>query len=1154
MNPDIEEHKQESKEHHNQNASTPDVTGEWCTQQLDDQAPPASNSNTEHIAAKPGTSPDATGEWGAEQLDDQAPAGTAKHTDTEFPTQDISVASASYTEGTGEWRESDLPEGGTVEFESGYSKDLPLEPETLDRPAKPEKQETPDRPVKLGEPETLDRPVEAKESQRNDSPRHETPRSGRPASKSAPRERVGRYAMNKFHAKGGMGEIWLAQDLDIGRAVAFKKMRPGCAKDGFLLEAQVTGQLEHPGIVPIHELGTDDEGQPFYVMKFIQGRTLSDVIKEYHSPDTAHGESREVQQVRLLQMFVSLCQTMAYAHSRAVLHRDLKPDNVMVGSYGETLVLDWGLAKVVGAPEETDASRPEGIRLSGDTMETQAGSIKGSPTYIAPESARGEVDQIDQKTDIFLLGGILYSILTGNPPRSTKKLSEMLKMAAKEAPPPPRTLNAKIPKPINAICAKALAFKKEDRYDSAQDLAEDVQRYLAGEPVSAYQESFFERAGRWCRRHRTAIVRTVAALTFVVLVVFSVTKYREMEAEAAQKLQEVELDRQKAAAEAALLQSQETARSELKKFRRLADEARYFAANSDPATENAPFFDPKQGVIKARAALAIVQPWGSDLDGLPVESERSPLRKEVYELLLLLAHLTSQQGADAPSGKEVLSLLKWANQLYPSTRGYHRLRGWALDIQGDKEAAAQEKERAENVNTPTTALDHFLLGEQFRIKATRLAKAPSPDQDWQPDKSFLARAIEEYRKSLDIDPENYWSHFQLGRCYLSLGKGAEAVETLGTCVALRPTSPWGYSARGLAFAFLKNYPAAKLDLDRAISLAPDFRPPQLNRGVVHTKMKNFEEALLDFDAVLQPPSEKKLIQAAYYRGHLYLEKKDFQKALADFNLVAQEETGIRQVHLLRAQILFFEGKDEEGFKALNAYLSSGEGFDPESAAAYEGRGRHLRLLAQEFQNPQRKHCILLALEQLQKAEQLGGKSVPLFDNLGAVKEGLGSYQEAVTYYSKAIDLEAKNARLSTKRGWAYEKLVPPNYMAAQADFTAALEIEPGHAEAHTGLGYVQACLGQAAEAQRQANLAVLHGSGDYLILHNVACIYAKLSEQDPKKTKNYQDLAIDQLQRAVELWKKGGTGPSELLLIKYDPAFPPSLRGRPEFQKLVSGG
>ena len=192
-------------------------------------------------------------------------------------------------------------------------------------------------------------------------------------------------------------------------------------------EARVTGQLEHPGVIPVHELNMDENGQPYYAMKFVHGKTLTEVIEDYHEHKLDATTSREVQLLNLLKIFLDLCQTIAYAHSRGVIHRDIKPDNVMVGAFGETLVLDWGLAKVVGEPETTDALAA--IHLpNDDTLATLAGTVKGTPSFFAPEVASGKVNEVDQLSDVYLLRGTLYNMLTGRPPRegSKQKISKLL--------------------------------------------------------------------------------------------------------------------------------------------------------------------------------------------------------------------------------------------------------------------------------------------------------------------------------------------------------------------------------------------------------------------------------------------------------------------------------------------------------------------------------------------------------------------------------------------------------------------------------------------------------------------------------------------------------------------------------------------------------
>src|SRR5439155_9289980 len=283
---------------------------------------------------------------------------------------------------------------------------------------------------------------------------------------------------------------------------------------------------------------------------FLQGRTLQDAITAYHSSDGAD-VSKEVQQLRLLESFLTVCQTVAYAHSRGVIHRDLKPDNIIVGEYGETLLLDWGLAKVMGQPEAPSGGDDGNglasysfVRLSvtGESTQTRAGAVKGTPGYMAPETASGNIEAVDQASDIYLLGATLYHVLTGQPPRQGKNLSQLLTQARKEPPPPPRSVKPGIPKPLEAICLKAMAFQKQDRYASASALAEDLQRYLAGEPVAAYRETLLERTWRWCRRHRQRLGWCAAAFLVVATALFGWLKLPEVQRQHDQERREAALE------------------------------------------------------------------------------------------------------------------------------------------------------------------------------------------------------------------------------------------------------------------------------------------------------------------------------------------------------------------------------------------------------------------------------------------------------------------------------------------------------------------------------------------------------------------------------------------------------------------------------------
>lgn len=294
-----------------------------------------------------------------------------------------------------------------------------------------------------------------------------------------------RYSFMSLHAAGGIGRIWLAQDRHLDRQVAIKELHPENVGDArvaarFLREARMTSQLEHPGIVPVYELATrGDSNQPFYTMRLVRGRTLTDAIKIYHANRSA-GKADPVEFVALLNAFVAVCNTIGYAHSRGVLHRDLKGDNVVLGDFGEVVVLDWGLAKKIGDMAESgdDDVHPGGRRAEVDTLPdptlTMQGEIVGTPAYMSPEQAEGRLEQIDQRTDIYLLGGILYEILTGQPPFVGGSTLAVLMKAARGNPAPPHDVQPEVPPALETICLKAMAREPEQRYASAADLAQAV--------------------------------------------------------------------------------------------------------------------------------------------------------------------------------------------------------------------------------------------------------------------------------------------------------------------------------------------------------------------------------------------------------------------------------------------------------------------------------------------------------------------------------------------------------------------------------------------------------------------------------------------------------------------------------------------------------
>ena len=337
----------------------------------------------------------------------------------------------------------------------------------------------------------------------------------------------------------------------------------------FMMEAEITGGLEHPGIVPVYGLGSHPDGRPYYAMRFIKGDSLQEAISRFHDPnrEKLDQHERSLMLRELLIRFVDVCQAIAYAHSRGVLHRDLKPSNVMLGQYGETLVVDWGLAKVYtpcaeGSPTAASSlgterkgieavknnagkarggkraknalhanailERPLVPQSSGSIeLRTQVGEAIGTPAYMSPEQAAGRIDCLGPASDVYSLGATLYSLLTGRPSLACEDMGELLRKVQQGEIPPPRKVASDVPPALDAVCCKAMALDPDDRYASAQELAADVNRWLADEPVQAYREPWPARAQRWFGRHRTAAtsLAAITAMAFAALgVVLVVTR------------------------------------------------------------------------------------------------------------------------------------------------------------------------------------------------------------------------------------------------------------------------------------------------------------------------------------------------------------------------------------------------------------------------------------------------------------------------------------------------------------------------------------------------------------------------------------------------------------------------------------------------------
>jgi serine/threonine-protein kinase len=882
-----------------------------------------------------------------------------------------------------------------------------------------------------------------------------------------------RYRRLREHARGGLGEVFVARDEELRREVALKEIQErfadrADARARFLREAEVTGSLEHPGVVPVYGLGAYPDGRPFYAMRLIKGESMQEAIARFHKGDDSprrDPSERSLALRDLLGRFVAVCNAVAYAHSRGVIHRDLKPANVMLGEYGETLVVDWGLARLLGQAEgeQTTAERP--VQVGSGSAATEMGQVVGTPAFMPPEQAHGRLDQVGPGSDVFSLGATLYALLTGQAPYGG---TDVLRQAAMANVVPARQRKRWVPAALEAICSKALAAKPEERYPTAKALAQEVQRWLADEPVSAYPEPWMARAGRWLRRHKTLASTTAAAL-LLVLVLGGFGVWR-LEQQAARQRQGVEA----ALAEVARLQQQARwaeARVALDGAESRLGEggAEYLRARLEQARRDLDLVA-RVDAIRLKKATCVVDRF--DTAG----ADRS------YEEAFRAAGMV-EVGGDAATAAAwvvdsairkalVAALDDWAVCAKERER-----RDWLLQVArradpdpwldrvrrpavwNDRTALArlvQEKAMTEPSAQLLVALGERLMalgGNAERL--LRAAQQRHPGDFWV---NFTlgnalhegkkpAEAVGYFRAALAVRPGTFSVYNNLGVALDDQGKQDEAIANYRKAIELDPKLALAHTNLGSALQDKGEVEEAIANYRKAIAIDPKFAKAHYSLGAALAMKGEVEEAIACLRKAIA--LDPKIAGAHYNLGNALKAKGQLEESIASYCKAIQLDPKLALAHSNLGNALKAQGKLEEAIAAYRKAIA----LDPKLANAHYNLGNALY----------RKDEVDEAIACYQQAIELNPRNAHAHVNLGAILcDVKRDYDGAIGCFRKAIDLDPKDASAHNNLGQAlYGK---GQIDKAIASFRKAIALDPNYAHAHANLGNALQAKGRLAEA------------------------------------------------------------------------------------------
>jgi tetratricopeptide (TPR) repeat protein/predicted Ser/Thr protein kinase len=898
--------------------------------------------------------------------------------------------------------------------------------------------------------------------------------------------------------RGGMGVVYKARQKALKRLVALKMILSGVhaspkVRERFRIEAEAVARLQHPNIVQIYEVGEHD-GQPFLTLELVAGGNLAHKVAGAPRPPRLAAELAE-----------TLARAMHHAHQHGIVHRDLKPANVLLTGEGVLKITDFGLAKL----------------LDSSSGATPTEAFVGTPSYMAPEQARGEAKHIGPAADIYALGAILYELLTGRPPFQAATLLDTLEQVRTQEPMPPSRLQHQVPRDLETICLKCLEKEPARRYASAVDLADDLRRFLTDQPIRARPTSPVRRAVQWVRR-RPALATLLVACVGGVLLAGGLLGWHAAD-RAAHWREQQKVERE--------LAEEKTRQEDQARYRRFVaerDEALFHAVVGTQFT----CMDLAAQVEAARAAadraLAAVSAGDGTLAPSPYwsDAEQREVQDSCYEMLLVLADALLRAAPPGPAPPEVAEAgrcLDRVARLGPPTGAYQVRRARYLDRRGDRAAAEQARGLAQAVQ-PTTAADFFLQGDEY----------------YRTDDVPLARHT--FDQALHRRPDHFWAQYYVALCDLRRGEPVAAEEGLTACLGRRPDFAWTYLVRGAVNTRLKEYDDAEGDFARVVEMRPDAAMQYalyVNRGILRLEEGKTDEAEKDLVSARELAPER---PPAYLNlALLARRRKAYATALDRLGDVLQRnpdpETRAK-VYANQADLFYLQDLPVDAIAACD---------------------RALQLRPKDTQVQGVKAQALLKIEKYPEAErafteylQQGGRPDPdIYRGRGRARVQLGRYGDAIQDYTLGLALHP-NANLYTHRGWAY--VFVEAWQPGQSDFTEALRTEPQGVESLIGLSYCRVKQGDYRKAVEEAEEAWRRRPATPNMMHNVACVFAQAAGQaasDAALVAHYRSRAVQALREGLAEVPDGQRATFWRERMSRDDALDP-IRASAAFQQLAA--